>query len=482
MTNVSMSAARKRISALLDEGSFLEIGALVTARSTDFNMAAKAVPTDGVITGYGSIDGNLVYVYSQDASVLGGSLGEMHAAKIKRIYDLAMKMGAPVIGLIDCAGLRLQEALDALGGFGSLYRAQCDASGVIPQITAVFGSCGGGVALTPFLTDFTFMEEKARLFVNAPNTLAGNRTDKCDTASAAYQSGQAGSADVGSEEEILERIRTLVSILPANNEDDMSYDECLDDLNRLCPEITSCGGDTGRMLSVLSDNGFFFEVRKAYHPEMAAGFIRLNGVTVGAVANRTELYAPEGEKIGTYEARLTSGGCEKAARFVRFCDAFSIPVLTLTQVTGFFASVEEERGIAAAAARLTQAFAEATAPRVNLIVGQAYSSAFLAMNSKALGADLVYAWPGASVGVMEPEAAARVMYADEIEGAEDKAKTLAEAAKKYAELQASAQAAAARGYVDQIIPEEATRKYLVGAFEMLFTKRDSRPPKKHSAL
>lgn len=482
MTNVSMSAARKRIAALLDEGSFLEIGAAVTARSTDFNMTACAAPSDGVITGYGTIDSNLVYVYSQDASVLGGSLGEMHAAKICRIYEMAMKMGAPVIGLLDCAGLRLQEALDALSGFGCLYRMQCDASGVVPQITAVFGSCGGGMALVPYFSDFSFIEEKARLFVNAPNTLEGNRTDKCDTASAAFQSEKAGSADAGTEKEILQKIRTLISILPANNEDDMSYDECLDDLNRLCPEIADCGGDTGRMLEILSDGGFFFEVRKNYHPEMATGFIRLNGMTVGAVANRTQMHGAAGEKTASYEDRLTGGGCEKAARFVRFCDAFEIPILTLTQVSGFAATVEEEAGIAGAAAHLTQAFAEATVPRVNLIVGQAYSSAVLVMNSKALGADLVYAWPKASIGVMEPEAAARVMYADEIDSAQDKARTLKDAATRYAEMQASAQAAAARGYVDQIIPEESTRKYLVGAFEMLFTKRESRPVKKHGAV
>lgn len=482
MTSKTVSAARTRIAGLLDEGSFLEIGGHVTARNTDFNLSAAAEPTDGVITGYGTIEGNLVYVYSQDASVLGGSMGEMHAAKICRIYEMAMKMGAPVIGLIDCAGLRLQEATDALHSFGNYYRCQCDASGVIPQITAIFGSCGGGMALVPSLTDFTFMEKKARLFVNAPNTLDGNTVEKCDTAAADYQSEQAGSADVGTEAEILQNIRTLVSILPANNEDDMSYDECLDDLNRLCPELASCGGDGRLMLQVLSDNGFVFEVKSQYHPEMVTAFIRLNGMTVGAVANRSIVFNAEGKKETSYEKKLTCGGCEKAARFVRFCDAFEIPVLTLTEVTGFAATREEEAGIARAAAGLTHAFAQATVPKVNVITGEAFGSAYLTMNSKSVGADLVYAWPCASIGMMEPEAAARIMYADRINGAEDKAETLKKAAEEYASLQSSAEAAARRGYVDHIIAPESTRKYLAGAFEMLFTKRESRPAKKHGTV
>lgn len=482
MTNVTATVARKRIAGLLDEGSFLEIGGYVTARSTDFNMDAAAVPTDGVITGYGTIDGSLVYVYSQDASVLGGSIGEMHAAKICRIYEMAMKMGAPVIGLIDCAGLRLQEATDALHGFGQYYRCQCDASGVIPQITAVFGSCGGGMALVPSLTDFTFMEEKAKLFVNAPNTLDGNTVEKCDTAAADYQSRVIGSADVGSEEEILENIRTLISILPANNEDDMSYDECTDSLNRMCPELAGCDGDSRLMLRILSDDGFIFEVKGAYHPEMVTAFIRLNGMTIGAVANCSSAYDEEGQKAASYDKKLTCGGCEKAARFVRFCDAFEIPVVTLTDVSGFAATKEEESGIARAAATLTHAFAEANVPKVNIIVGEAFGSAYLTMNSKSVGADLVYAWPTGSIGMMEPQAAARIMYESEIGAAEDKAQALRDAAAKYAKFQSSAEAAARRGYVDHIIAPESTRKYLIGAFEMLFTKRESRPSKKHDTV
>ncbi|MBD5451413.1 MAG: carboxyl transferase, partial [Lachnospiraceae bacterium] len=233
------SLASKRIESLLDENSFVEIGALVTARATDFNLKQADTPSDGVVTGYGVINGNLVYVYSQDAAVLNGSVGEMHAKKITNLYDLAMKTGAPVIGLIDSAGLRLQEAADALNAFGEIYLKQTLASGVIPQITAIFGSCGGGLALIPTLTDFTFMEEeKAKLFVNSPNALDGNNITKCDSSSAAFQSSESGIVDVvANEAAIYAKIRDLVTMLPANNEDEASYDECTDDLNRVCADI-----------------------------------------------------------------------------------------------------------------------------------------------------------------------------------------------------------------------------------------------------
>ena len=250
------SQASQRINALLDENSFVEIGALVTARATDFNLKQTETPSDGVITGYGVIDGNLVYVYSQDASVLNGTIGEMHAKKIVGLYDLAMKMGAPVIGLIDSAGLRLQEATDALNGFGEIYKKQVDASGVIPQITAIFGTCGGGLAVVPTLTDFTFMEEKkAKLFVNSPNAIDGNEISRCDTSSAAFQSEEAGIVDVtAAEADILAQIRELVSMLPANNEDNTAFEECADDLNRVCEGLENCAGDTAIALSQISDN------------------------------------------------------------------------------------------------------------------------------------------------------------------------------------------------------------------------------------
>lgn len=476
--NATENSASRRIATLLDEGSFVEIGGAVTARSTTFNLQEKAAPSDGVITGYGVIDGNLVYVYSQDADVLGGALGEMHAKKIARIYDMAMKMGAPVIGLIDCAGLRLQEATDALEAFGSLYHKQALASGVIPQVTAIFGMCGGGLAVVPGLTDFTFMEAKdGKLFVNSPNALEGNEISKCNTASAEYQSKTAGLVDgIGAEAEILGQIRDLVCMLPANNEDDMSYEECTDDLNRICTDIANASEDTAIALAQIADNQILVETKKDYAKEMVTGFIRLNGMTVGVVANRSKVYNAEAEVEAEFDSVLTVDGCKKATDFVNFCDAFSIPVLTLTNVTGFAATVESEKNMASAVAKLTYAFANATVPKVNVIVGKAFGSAYVSMNSKSIGADLVYAWPTAEIGMMDAKLAAQIMYADA------DAETLNEKAAEYKELQSSPNSAAARGYVDAIIEPADTRKYVIGAFEMLFTKREDRPAKKHGTV
>ena len=476
--NATENSASRRIATLLDEGSFVEIGGAVTARSTTFNLQEKAAPSDGVITGYGVIDGNLVYVYSQDADVLGGALGEMHAKKIARIYDMAMKMGAPVIGLIDCAGLRLQEATDALEAFGSLYHKQALASGVIPQVTAIFGMCGGGLAVVPGLTDFTFMEAKdGKLFVNSPNALEGNEISKCNTASAEYQSKTAGLVDgIGAEAEILGQIRDLVCMLPANNEDDMSYEECTDDLNRICADIANASEDTAIALAQIADNQILVETKKDYAKEMVTGFIRLNGMRVGVVANRSKVYNAEAEVEAEFDSVLTVDGCKKATDFVNFCDAFSIPVLTLTNVTGFAATVESEKNMASAVAKLTYAFANATVPKVNVIVGKAFGSAYVSMNSKSIGADLVYAWPTAEIGMMDAKLAAQIMYADA------DAETLNEKAAEYKELQSSPNSAAARGYVDAIIEPADTRKYVIGAFEMLFTKREDRPAKKHGTV
>ena len=464
------SQASQRIASLLDDNSFVEIGAMVTARSTDFNLKQTETPSDGVITGYGVIGGNLVYVYSQDASVLNGSVGEMHAKKIANLYDLALKTGAPVIGLIESAGLRLQEATDALNGFGEIYKKQVLSSGVIPQITAIFGSCGGGLALIPTLTDFTFMEEsKAKLFVNAPNALDGNVVTKCDTASAAFQSEEAGNVDVVADEAtVLAKIRELVSMLPANNDDDAFFEDCTDDLNRACENMEGAVADPAIALSQISDNGQVFEVKSAYAKEMVTALIKLDGVTVGAVANRTALYDENGE-AEKFDAVLTPAGCEKAADFV-------IPVLSLTNVKGYKADKCAEKKIAKAAAKLTYAFANATVPKVNVIVGEAFGSAYVAMNSKAIGADITMAYPDAKIGSMDAKLAARIIC--DGQGAD----AIDACAKEYVELQNNVTSAAKRGYVDQIIEPVDTRKYVIGAFEMLLTKSEDRPAKKHGTV
>ena len=473
------SKASQRIAALLDDTSFVEIGGLVTARATDFNLKPNETPSDGCITGYGVINGNLVYVYSQDASVLNGTIGEMHAKKITNLYDLAMKTGAPVIGLIESAGLRLQEATDALAAFGEIYLKQTMASGVIPQITAVFGTCGGGLGLFPTMTDFTFMEEKnAKLFVNAPNALDGNVITKCDSSSAKFQAEESGIVDVVADEAtILEKVRELVSFLPANNEDDASFlEDCTDDLNRVNPEIAGCVGDTSVALSILADDNNFFEVKAGYAKNMVTGFLRLDGVTVGAVANRSEICDEEGKVAEKLDAVLTAEGCEKAAEFVNFCDAFGIPVLTLTNVKGYEATLASEKAIAKAAAKLTYAFANATVPKVNVVIGKALGTAYVVMNSKAIGADITMAWPDAQIGAMDGKLAAKIMY--DGQGAD----VINEKAAEYEALTLNVTSAAKRGYVDQIVNAADTRKYVIGAFEMLFTKSEDRPAKKHGTV
>ena len=479
MTNAAQTSARKRIYELLDDNSFVEVGAHMTARSTDFNMQAQETPADGVITGYGTVEGALVYVYSQDASVMGGSVGEMHAKKIENIYGMALKMGAPVVGLTDCSGLRLQEGLDALDGFGKLYSCQALASGVVPQIQAVFGTCGGGMAVASALADFTFMEDKAKMFVNAPNAIAENDTDN---ASAKYQSEESGNVSMtGTEEEILSAIHTLASILPANNEDDLSYDECSDDLNRVCEGLENCAGDTALALAMISDDSFYMEFKKEYAPNMVTAFIRLNGSTIGCVANRRETYE-DGEKTAEYDAGLAACGCEKAAEFVSFCDAFNIPVLTLVNVNGYKNCKCNEKKIAKAAAKLTYAYASADVPKVTVVAGEALGTAGLTMGSKSIGADIVYAWKNAAIGIMDAVPAVKIMYADEIAGSDNAGALINEKAAEYREMQSSAAAAARRGYVDDIIDAADTRKRVIAAFEMLYTKREDRPARKHGTV
>ena len=326
MDNRETSSAVTRIKSLLDEFSFVEIGRLAEARSTDFNLAEKKAPSDGVVTGYGTIDGSLVYIYAQDSAVLGGSIGEMHARKIANLYSMAMKNQAPVISLIDCSGVRLEEADDALFGLGRIFKKQTLASGQIPQITAIFGNCGGGLALFPAMTDFTLMEKDASLFVNSPNALAGNREEVNNTA-AADKKAAAGDVDfVGTEEEIFAQIRYLAGMLPSNNEDDASA-ECMDDLNRVCASAAAFVEDPCAAMTEIADGGVVFETKKGFAKEMFTCIATLGGNTVGIAANRGCAYDENGEKAEEFGNALTTAGCAKAAALVRFCDAFDIPVM-----------------------------------------------------------------------------------------------------------------------------------------------------------
>lgn len=471
---MSNAAAMNRLCGLFDENSFVEMASLVTARSTDFNLEPAQTPSDGVVTGHGLVNGILVFAYSQDVSVLGGSVGEMHAKKIAAVYDMALKMGAPVVGFLDCAGVRLQEAGDALDGLGLIYRKMTEASGIIPQITAVMGNCGGGMSLLSALSDFTFMEqEKGRLYVNAPNTIAGNHEQKCDSAAAAFQAKEAGTVDVcGSESEILTQIRELVELIPGSNEENGCMAMCTDELNR-ASLIGDIRKDARAVAAELSDSRQFFETKRGYAPSMVTGFIRLNGRTVGVVANSLCSYGEDGTAGEEYAPEITADGAEKAADFISFCDAFDLPVLTIVQSEGFAASLEEEKALPRALARLVSTLSAATVAKVSLLVGKAYGSAAVMMNAKAIGADLVYALPDAQLGMMDAKLASQIMYAGEPKAVQD------EKAKEYEALQSNIVSAARRGYVDALVEPVNARKYLIDAFELLATKRQEISSRKH---
>lgn len=445
MSNSTKMSARERIESLVDANSFVEIGGMITKRNTDFNMQEKTVPADGVITGYGVIDDNLVYVYSQDASAMNGSVGEMHAKKIASLYEMAVKAGAPVIGLIDCAGIRVQEAMDALAGFGDIYMAKVMASGVVPQISAIMGSCGGGVAVSAKLTDITIVEKnEGKMFINSPNVIDGNYVEKCDTSNAAFQA-EIGNADIVCDgaEEVFATIRDLVRMLPANAGVPAEVDTT-DDANRM---LAGVGKDAKDTLVQLADEGRFIELKAGYGKEMITGLLSIDGTVVGAVAN-------------TEDALLSTAGCKKAEQFVYFCDSFGIPVISLTNAERYASDMEEEKTISQAVADMTYAFASAEVPRINVITGNAYGSAYVSMNSKHIGADLVLALDTASVGVMDAKVAAQVMY-----DGEEKA-VIAEKAKEFDALQNGANAAARRGYVDNVIEGASLRKHLIYALQM----------------
>lgn len=472
--------ARQRVEALLDENSFVEVGAFVTQRATDFNLNTQELPADGVVTGYGTIEGRLVYVYSQDSNVLGGAIGEMHAKKIVTIYDLAIKMGAPVIGLLDSAGLRLQEATDALDAFGQIYIKQSMASGVILQVTAVLGNCGGGAAVVTSLSDFTFMtKENSKLYVNAPSTYDDKIGSMEEYASADFNASESGLVDFVCEDDlsVIGGIRELVELLPANNTEAAPFAEVSDDLNRISTELNSevKDGINGlNIISTIADNSYVLETKKAFGAEVTTAFGNMNGITVGFIANNTR---------DEDDGRLSVNGLTKTTDFVRFCDSFSIPVISVTDVVGYCAKLSQEKaGIAKAAAKLANAFVSATVPKINIIANRAYGSAYVSFNSKHIGADVVLAWPSAAISMMDANNAVRIMYAEEIANATMAADVIASKTAEFEATQGSPYAAASRGYIDDIIEPAATRKRVIVALEMLYTKSEPVVDRKHSTI
>ncbi len=459
--------AGERLNSLFDEGSFIELDAFVTARGKD-------TAADGVVTGYGTVDGRLVYAYAQDPTVIGGCVGEMHGKKICKIYDMAAKMGAPVVAMLDSNGARLEEGVMAQAAMGDILSSCAAVSGVVPNIAIVMGTCAGSAALVAEMSDFVIMSEKegSALYVNSPDVaeaVAGKKYS-ADALACASVSGNAHFT-AKDDESCIETAKLLLSYLPSNNLCDAPELECSDDLNRVSESFMAIDGDydVRSIIAATADDGAFFESQSRYAAEAVTGFIRLNGVTVGVTAN-------QGSEKG---AVLTGQAIEKMARFVRFCDCFNIAILTFTNVESFAASADEENwGLARKGARLLYAFGEATVPKVNVIVKKAYGGAYSLMNSRQTGADFVLAYPSAEIAAIAPGAGVSVLMADRLRDGESR-EALTE---EYREQIASPYNAAKMGFVDDIIIPAETRPRVIAAFEMLRSKRVAAPSRKHDNM
>ncbi|AEH24274.1 methylmalonyl-coadecarboxylase, subunit alpha [Pyrococcus yayanosii CH1] len=484
--------ARERIELLLDPGSFVEIGMFVKHRATEFGMDKRELPADGVITGYGTIDGRLVFVYSQDFTVMGGSLGEMHAMKIKRIMELALEAGAPVIGLNDSGGARIQEGVDSLKGYGEIFKMNTILSGVVPQITAIMGPCAGGAVYSPAIGDFILMVDNPStfMFITGPQVVkavTGVDVTPVQLGGAMVHAQRSGQAHlVGkNDEEVLALIRRLLSYLPSNNMEKPPRVKTSDspfrrteNLYNIVPDDPNKGYDVRQVIYEIVDrdedgNPDFLELQPYFAPNAVIGFGRMNGQTVGIVANNPIHLA----------GVLDIDSSDKIARFVRFCDAFNIPIVTLVDVPGYLPGVDQEsRGIIRHGAKVLYAYAEATVPMVTVILRKAYGGAYLAMGSKHLGADFVFAWPTAEIAVMGPEGAANIIFRKEIAKAENPEEFRKQKIKEYREKFANPYVAAARGYIDDVIDPAETRAKIILALEALEGKRVKLPPKKHGNI
>ena len=478
-------SARERLHFLLDDGSFEEIGMLVTHRSTNFGLDKQQFLGDGVVTGFGTIDGRLVYVYAQDFTVLGGSLAEAHAEKICKIMDMAMKNGAPIIGLNDSGGARIQEGVVSLGGYADIFYRNTRASGVIPQLSAIMGPCAGGAVYSPALTDFIMMvENTSYMFVTGPNvvkTVTHEEVTAEELGGASTHASKSGVAHFtyANEIELINNLKTLLSYIPQNCEEDtpqIDYqlgDESRSELNTIIPENANQPYDIHEVINGIIDRDTFHEVHKDYAENIVCGFARLAGRSIGIVANQPAFLA----------GVLDNHASNKAARFVRFCDCFNIPLLVLEDVPGFLPGTDQEwNGIINNGAKLLYAFSEATVPRVTIITRKAYGGAYDVMNSKHIGADLNYAWPTAEIAVMGAKGAAEIIFRKEIKEANDSEAKWKEKESEYAELFAHPYNAAARGYVDEVIEPSTSREKLIKAFKMLENKVDVLPKKKHGNI
>ncbi|WP_069997616.1 acyl-CoA carboxylase subunit beta [Cellulosilyticum sp. I15G10I2] len=468
-------SARDRITNLLDENSFVEIGAFIRSKSTAFNMGVLDTPADGLVSGYGTINGNPVYVYSQDANVLGGAIGEMHAKKIVRIYNDALKMGVPVIGILDTVGIRLQESIDALEGYGSIFMQMTNASGVIPQIAIVCGDCAGGAAFIAGLSDFVFMPAKtARMFLNSPNTIDDKSADFDHIATAKVHFEESGLASFIADQEtdVIREVRNLITYLPQSNSEDVPFYNVTDDINRMDANLNQFDFSANQVKDIVAsivDNGEYLELNSKYGADALTAFARMNGGTVGVIANITSTV--------DYHA------VKKMTKFVSLCDGFNIPVVTLTQATRFTSTLLTEKlGIIKECSKLVHAFANATVPKINVILNEAFGSSYIAMNSKHIGADYVYAWPTAKVSTLNAESAVKIIYDDEIKNASVASEVLSQKIAEYEHLNSSAYAVAARGYIDDIIEPAATRKRVIAALEILSTKQVDTLYKKHPTV
>lgn len=478
--------ARERLDLLFDSHSFVEMDAFVETRSIEFDMQKKKVPGDGVVTGYGTIEGRLVYVSSQDFTVIGGSLGEMHAKKITKVMDMALKMGAPFISINDSGGARIEEGIDSLSGFGDIFYRNTLASGVIPQISVIMGPCAGGAVYSPAITDFVFMVEKtSQMFITGPQvikTVTGEDVTFEQLGGADTHNSISGVAHFKSpsEQECIEEIKRLVSFLPDNNLSDVTMYACQDDINRIATELNEVIPDGANkpydmndIIKRVVDNGDFLEIQKHFAPNIIIGFGRMNGSTIGIIANQPKSMA----------GVLDVNSSDKGARFVRFCDAFNIPIVTFTDVPGYLPGVgQEHNGVIRHGAKLLYSFSEATVPKINIIVRKAYGGAYIAMNSKHLGADMVLAWPTAEIAVMGPDGAANIIFRREITSAANPTEARNQKIEEYRNKFSNPYIAASRGYVDDVIEPATTRIRILNALEMLASKKENRPSKKHGNI